>query len=138
MGIPHSIPFILHIHINKHEQRYTLEKKKKLNEPYLTFKQNKTKTTPANAIHWILRTVLRYPKNLPTLPPIFSKSSRNVSWPNSETSSPSSTCSTRVLPASRSVSAISRCCHAGKRMSLATPRTRTGWFFSGERPATKS
>jgi hypothetical protein len=80
----------------------------------------------------------RYRRNLPTLPPICFKSSRNVSCPNKLKPSPSSMCSTLLVPAARRASATSLCCHAGNRMSLATPITRTEWLCRGVRPATKS
>lgn len=42
------------------------------------------------------------------------------------------------FPLKRRDSAISRCCHAGKRMSLATPMTSVGISRRGDRPRIKS
>lgn len=79
-----------------------------------------------------------YPKNFLMFPPICSRSSRNVSCPNNDVSSPNSTCLTNRLPAARNVSAISLCCQAGNKISLATPMTKVGWSRIGARPATRS
>src|ERR1700761_572265 len=79
-----------------------------------------------------------YPSQRPTAPPTPSRSSKKVSCPKRLLSSPNSICVTCSLPARLNVSAISRCCHAGKRISLATPRTRVGIFAIGTIPSMRS
>ena len=79
-----------------------------------------------------------HPKKRLRLPPICSRSNKKLSCPKRLRSSPNSTCVTLLLPPLFRVSAISLCCHAGNRISLATPIISAGWFRSTLKPAIKS
>lgn len=76
------------------------------------------------------------------LRPMCFKSNKKVSCPKRGVCSPSSPpqfhMSSDLFPAALHVSGISLCCHAGTKVSLATPITKARWLRNGPKPAMRS